>query len=152
MHRFLSLTLPVLYLALSAGCTETCVGVGTGSLATFQVDCERLQFMRSTDTMSITIHDLDDGQIDLVVTNVGTVGPGLHFGEGGDYGMDGNYHSSSVSIAELQDSWLKTTAWEGVSGESFDQAVSIEFYIEVLSTSTSDGGTIEGSADQVPVY
>lgn len=152
MRRCLPLPLLGLYLLGSVGCTEPCVATGADGLASFLLDCDRLQFSRSTDTMSISIFDMDDGQIDLVMENVGTVGPGLHFGEGGDYGMDGNYHSSTVSIADLQDSWLKTTAWEGISGEAYDQAVSIRFYIEVLATSTSDGGTLEGTADGVPVY
>ena len=118
----------------------------------FEVDCEKLQFMRSTDTMNLTIFDTEDGQIDLEMTNVGTLGPGVRFGEGGDYGMSGNYHSSTVALADLDDSWIETTAWEGVSGEAYDQAVSIEFHIEVMSTSTSDMGTLEGTADGVPVY
>ena len=144
--------LPGLLVLASVGCTPPCEAEGTEGLVSFEVDCERLQFLRSTDTMVLTIFDMVDGQIDLEMTNVGTLGPGLHFGEGGDYGMDGNYHSSTVSLAELDDSWVKTTAWEGVSGESYDQMVSIRFSVTVLSTSTSDGGLLEGTADGVPVY
>lgn len=134
------------------GCTPLCSAECTGGLASFEVDCERLQFVRSTDTMNLSIFDAVDGQIDLEMPNVLTLGPGIRFGEGGDYGMSGNYHSSTVSLAELDDSWLKTTAWEGISSEAFDQAVSIEFHIEVMSTSTSEGGVLVGTADEVPVY
>jgi len=136
----------------STGCTAPCTAEGTEGLAGFEVDCDRLQFMRSTDTMNLSVFDAADGQIDLEMPNVLTLGPGIRFGEGGEYGMWGNYHSSTVSLADLDDSWLKTTAWEGISGEAYDQAVSIEFHIEVLSTSTSDGGVLEGTADGVPVY
>jgi hypothetical protein len=152
MIRLRMTTLLVLCTLAWTGCTSLCSAEGTGGLIAFEVDCERLQFVRSTDTMNLSIFDSTDGQIDLEMPNVLTLGPGIRFGEGGDYGMSGNYHSSTVSLADLDDSWLKTTAWEGISGESYDQAVSIEFHIEVLSTSTSDGGVIDGTADEVPVF
>ncbi len=138
--------------ACAAGCAPPCEATGDAGLASFELDCDRLEFIETEDTLLISLHDTTDGVIDLEMSRIGTMGVGLRFGEGGDYGMDGQYHDSLVSLADVDDSWLQVTAWEAVSGEDYTQSVAIEFHIEVEPVSTFIGGTLDGTGVSVPVF
>jgi hypothetical protein len=134
------------------GCAEPCSTTGTGSLVDFELDCGAVEFLGSGDVLTLTLPDEVDGQIDLTMFNIVTLGPGNRFGDGGDYTLEGNYHASGVSVAPVDSCWVEITDWVAVEDESWSQEVAIDFFVEVEPTSTFNGGTVEGSATAAQVF
>ncbi len=137
---------------LLVGCPAPCSTTGAGGLSDFSLDCDAAEFLGSGDVLTLTLPDEVDGQVDLTMFNIVTLGPGNRFGDEGDYTLEGNYHAASVSVAPVDDCWMEITDWVAVEDEDWGQEVAIDFFVEVEPTSTFTGGTVEGSATGVRVY
>jgi len=153
LHSF-PLLLLLVAVVPAVGCTPPCSSEGIDGLSGFDLDCDGVQFLGSGDVLNLTMPDLADGQIDLEMYNTVTLGPGLRFGEGGDYTIGGRYHDSATAVADVDGphSWVEILEWEGIEGEAYGQLVAFEFHIEVDTASTFPGGEVDGSAIQVPVF
>lgn len=152
MARWLALLLPGVWWGI--GCQPPCSTEGTEGLSGFDMDCDDVQFLGSEDVLTLSIVDSSDGQIDLEMFNVITLGPGLRFGKDGDYTLEGRYFDSTTAIADVDAAWtwVEIDDWEPVEEEAYGQRVAFSFFVEVEPASTFTGGTLEGSATGVPVF
>lgn len=138
--------------ALAVGCAAPCQTSGTEGLAGFDLDCDRCEWLITGDAMHVSLFELEDGAIDLEMPRVDTLGNGLRFGDDGEFDLEGQYHDSLVSVAEMDDGYVLITAREDVDDEDYHQLVDFEFFVEIEPTSTFVGGTLTGTVDGVPVF
>jgi len=134
------------------GCAQPCSTEGTEGLAGFDLRCGDIEWLITGDAMHVTLSEEVDGDIDLEMPRVDTLGNGVRFGDDGEFDLEGQYHDSLVSVAPMDDGYLLVTGREDIEGEEYFQEVSFEFFVEIEPTSTFVGGTITGSASDVPVY
>jgi len=154
MHRVAVFLTCLVSACAGPGCAPPCSSDGIDGLSGFDLNCDGVQFLGSGDVLNLVLPDRDDGQLDLEMYNTVTLGPGLRFGEGGDYTLGGRYHDSLTAVADVDGphSWVEIVDWEGVEGEAYGQRVAIEFHVEVDTASTFPGGEVDGSAILIPVF
>lgn len=135
-----------------AGCPPPCEAEGLHGLAGFDLACGEISFLGSEDALLLSFEDTTDGVLDMEMPFVTTMGTGLRFENGGEWGLEGVYHSENVSVAPVDETYILITDWEAVTGQDYNQLVAIEFFVEVEPVSTFIGGTLEGTATGIQVF